>query len=78
VEGDLSCPSGHTRTVLLEPEDPKKKRDRVIVIKTDLNVLHDATVTANVTHCYVVIVIRPLAGRVHAFQLNNSHQLGNE
>ena len=54
-------------TPLLEPEDPEAERDRVVIVKTDLNVLHNPTVAANVAHCDVVIAIRSLAGLAYTF-----------
>ena len=64
-------------TPFLELIDPKTERDRVIIVKTDLDVLHDPTVPIDVMHCNIIIAISPLAGLAHAFQLSDRHQLGN-
>ena len=57
-------------------EDPEMERDRVIIVQTDLDILHNLAVAIDVTDSNIMIAIRPLAGLPHAFQLNNGRQLG--
>ena len=56
-------------TALLEPEEPKLKRDRVVVVKADFKVLYDPSVVIDIAHGDIIIAIRPLAGLMYAFQL---------
>ena len=63
-------------TILLEPEDPKAEWDPVVIIKLELNILNDPAVAIYVMYGNVMIMICPLAGLLHAFQLNNGRQLG--
>jgi hypothetical protein len=61
---------------LLEPAHPKAERDRIVTVKTDLDILNNAAAAVYVTHGYVVIAISPHAGLAYAFHLHNGHQLG--
>ena len=65
-------------TALLEPEEPKLKRDHVVVVKADFKVLHNPSVAIDITHCDIVIVIRPLTGLVYVFQLAMAVSSGTE